>query len=273
MAWIYAAESAQSAKPWRPGCGQSPIVKSTLRPGEFFCPANIEAKSTLHQCGMTFELFEDSWCRELILSPQVFPARTSRLPDVAKAWRASKAQFFGKLSDLPLKQKRLLFFSKTSGPVFGNLSRPSEMRLKVLDTSAGTVFFPPPTSELGTSVSDGSCWPTSTASRAGWQCGGPAGRKRPKRYSIESLWKMGRLPTLTAREWRSAGHASDLARKNPSVSTYWKETTGTNMPASFCEWIMGFRIGATAFEPWAIPIRPRSTGKRSKSSQDSKGAT
>jgi hypothetical protein len=274
MAWIYLAESEQSAKPWRRGSERLPIVKSTHTLEGFFCRDNSEAKLNEHQYGMTLNLFEESCSHKLILSAEDFPVRTSHLPEISSVWRASEANFFGKLSGLEKKQKRRLFFSKTSGQEYASTFQPSELRLNQMGTNVETACLVPQIAELTTDELVGSCWPTPTASRGGYNRGGGSGRTGKIRYGLEMAWKLGKLPTLCAREYRSSPNIvqPEKGARNRSLSTYWKATTGTNMPASFCEWIMGFQIGATAYEPWAIPTRRRNTVKRSKDSPESSDA-
>ena len=301
--WIFMADSQHSVpsavglppqpKPWRHGSKHAPIVNSTLSASECFFHGNTAAKSTSHQFGQTSLAFEEPCSRSgLSLFSGLTPAKESLLLALEQAWRTSKRSFFGTFHDWPKKQKLRLFSAKITGRESGRISAPSEMRLRELDTKSGTVTLRPETSELGTSESATSCWPTPLVSRAtyekqrdgtvrpnlplmwrlgilptptatpyGSNQGGAAGRKGMIRYSLEQLWRLAQIPTPRASEGNQQGFESELRRNSPSVSTYWKATTGTNMPASFLEWIQGFRIGASVLEPWAIPTRRRSTGK------------
>lgn len=247
MGWIYLAESEESLKLWTPGSDRLPIVKRTFFLRKCFFQECTEGSCQSHQSGQMSLPLEDQCFQRSMLSREGSLARTYLLRDFAKVWAASAADFFGKLSGLQKKQKRQLFFSKTSGQALENMYLPSEMRLKELDTKLGTVCLKqetlaPPIKELDGFV----LLPTPTASRAGYQRGGAKGRKGPKIYSLESLWKMGKLPTPCARDWKDTALKSGIERKSPSLPTYWKATHGTTMPASFCEWIMGYQVGATA---------------------------
>lgn len=239
-------ESAESHRPYRRGSEQLPIVKKSQVLNASFFPGCIEEKSSRPQSGMTLPLFEDQCFHRLISSPEAFLARTLAVQDFAAAWAASGRAYSSILFALRGKQKRQFYSSrmlKASAPSFTL----SGLKLKSLAISAGMDLFPPATSEQNTDGNDGSFWPTHIASRAQWQ----SQKDGSRRLNLPALWRQGKLPTLLARESRSAGHTSDLDRKSPSVSTYWKATTGTNMPISFCEWIMGYSIGATRSEPWA----------------------
>lgn len=263
MGWIYAQASEGLHNPSSPWSAPWPTVNETDHVSASFFPECIEEKLIEPPSGMTLPLFEDECSRRLISSPQGFHARTSALREIAKAWAVSEAGFFGTLFDLPKKQKLRLFSSKTLR-AFGSSFRPSEMRLKILDIQSGTVSLRPETSELDTDESDGSRWPTPIASRAQWQ----KQRDGSKRLNLPALWRLGKLPTLCAREYRNAPAVvrPEMGARNRSVSTYWKATTGTNMPPSFLEWIMGYRIGATASEPWATEWYLNKRRKRLKGS-------
>lgn len=249
MAWIYLAESEGSQRLWTHGSQQLPTVKETPQLNKcFFQECSVESCLAL-QYGQMSLLSEDQCFPRLTSSVADFHARILALLDFAKVYRASEAGFFGKLSGLPKKQKRQLFFSKTYGQELGSTFQPSEMRLRELDIKSGTVSLRLEMLELHTKEPAGSpLLPTPTASRAGYQQGGAKGRKGPKRYSLESLWKMGKLPTPMARDYKDLC-GKEHGRHSVSLPIYWKATHGTTMPASFCEWIMGYRIGATVLEP------------------------
>ena len=264
MAWIYLAAADSPQKVWHHGCAQSPIVKSTDISKTSFSAECSEEKSKAPQFGMTLSLFEDVSSQELILSQEDSHARTSVLRVLASAWVQSERVCSIIWSGLSKKHRRLLCSSKTSQGL-GDIFQWSEIRLKYLVMSAEMVFSQPQMLELITNERDGSCWPTLTAKQYGFNQGGQNGRRGKKRYSLWALWRIGKLPTLCAREWRPAGLKSELNRNSPSVWAYWKATTGTNMPVSFCEWIWGVPIGATRLEPLVTQYR---RSKKEKHSED-----
>ena len=55
--------------------------------------------------------------------------------------------------------------------------------------------------------------------------------------------KMGLIPTLTVSQKGYDNQANGT--KTLSLCGLWRATTGTTMPSSFCEWIMGYEIGHT----------------------------
>lgn len=263
MAWIYLAESAESNRPWRHGCELSPTVNESQALSASYFPGCIEVKSNSHLSGTTLPLFADPCSLQLTSSLADFHARTLALRAFEKAWAARGLDFSAISLGLPKKQVPLFFSSKTS-EVFLNSFRLSGLRLKHWGMKFGTDLLQPATSGQDTDESAGLLWPTLVVSRKTYD----RQRDGSRTYSLPALWKMGKLPILTAREYRSAGHKSDMERKSPSVSSYWKATTGTNIPVSFCEWIMGYSIGATRSEPWATQWFRRKPKRPSNSSQE-----
>lgn len=266
MAWIYLAESVESPKPYRPGLDQSPFVKQTNTLNLCCFHAWLGASCFQLPFGTTCEHFEAALLSrpESTSSTAASHARTLVLREMVQVWRESEADFSSKSPGLFASYDQLSRSWKMSQL---SLFEDSQKSLESLPSSGMTLggrLFQPKNLEPVTLDDDGSCLPTPMASACGYQSQGNG----EKRYMIPQLWKMGKLPTPMAREWRSAGSKSDMARNSPSVSTYWKATTGTTMPPSFIEWIMGYRIGATASEDWATQWFQSKQGKHSKDSQD-----
>lgn len=251
MAWIYLAESVESHNPWRPGCEQLPTVKKSQVLSASYFPGCIEEKSNKPQSGMTLLLFEDQCFHQLTLSQEASHARISALQDFAAAWVEKGRVYSSILSGLQKKQRRQFYFSRMLKESAPSLML-SGLKLRSLAISAGMDLFPQLMSEQDTDENAGSYWPTLTASPNGSNQGGAKGRTGKLRLSLWSLWSRGKLPTPKASDYkRMSGNRSDMNRDSPSLATYWKATTGTTMPVSFCEWIMGYSIGATRSEPWA----------------------
>jgi len=97
--------------------------------------------------------------------------------------------------------------------------------------------------ELHIKERDGSYLPTPTAQSHGSNQGGANGRVGKVRYSLQFMWKMGLIPTLTVSQKGYDNQANGT--KTLSLCGLWRATTGTTMPSSFCEWIMGYEIGHT----------------------------
>lgn len=260
MAWIYLAESVESPKLWLHGCELSPIVKEVDLARAFCFLECVEEKSNQLQSGMTLSLFEDHDYHQLTSSPEAFLVRTLAVQAFKKAWVESGLDFSSKFLGLPKKLKHLFFSSKMLKES-QNSFQLSELKLKAWDTNAEMDLSKPLTLELDTKEIDGSYLPTPTASRNGSNQGGAAGRQGKVRYSIDSLWRMGTIPTPLASE---AKGSSGENRDSPRVSNYWKWTIGTKLPASFVEILMGYKIGSTVSEPWVIQWFRSKQEKRSK---------
>lgn len=125
MAWIYLAESADSLKPWLPGCGHSPTVKmtDTLRRAWFL--GWQRAHFLLPQFGMMSERFTEEYlqgiqpdstttAKQSISSMAASRARTSVLQAMEQAWQESEAVFSGRSFGCVASFDPISFFWKTS---------------------------------------------------------------------------------------------------------------------------------------------------------------
>lgn len=264
MGWIYLAVGDGSQKVWRHGSSQLPIVKTSLSLNECCYLEYIDEKSQPRQFGTTLELFVPECSQhKSIASMGVSHAKDTALQALVSAWRMSGRNFSGKLYAWQKKQKPHSFFSKMSGLGLEGLYRRSELRLKVWGIRSETATWRHPMLDFLTSDLDGSCSliPTPTVR-------GNYNRKGASKSSgdgIATWWKKKQsLPTPTRRDGQAGGFKADLKRNSPGLPALWKKTTGTQLPASFVEWIMASRIGASALELWAIPSHGFSTKKRSK---------
>lgn len=245
------------------GAEPSPIVKSRKNLAEFSLAAWREAKSTeLHAGTMCSPFLKDTF-KNLTsrLSPQDSPAQRSALRVLGKAFEQRGQDFSLKSLGSPTKSVLRLFSSKTYGQELESLSQKSGLHLKAWDLLFTTGTLRHAISVCLTKEIDGSPLPTLSKTRYGSNVGGAAGRRGNVRHSLSGLWKLGKLPTLKKRDWRMAGTKSESNRKSPALNYYWKTTTGTNLPVSFCELIWGIPLGTTVLEPWAIPFRLRKSEK------------
>lgn len=114
MAWIYLAESEESAKPWLRGSKQSPIVskRNTLRLCCFL--VSKEARSTTHQSGVTCVHCGETCFPELTSLAEDSPAKTSARADAAEAWTESEAGYFSRSCAWPKNSSHRSYSSKTS---------------------------------------------------------------------------------------------------------------------------------------------------------------
>jgi len=281
MGWIYLAVEDGSPKVWRHGLSQLPTVKTTLSLNECCYLEYIGEKSQPRQSGMTLELFALECSRhKSIASTEDSHAKDTALQELVNAWRTAARNFSGRLCAWQKKQKPRSFFSKMSGRGLDGLYLRSELHLKALVTRVEMGTWRHPMWGCRTDVKDGSCLPTPTRTEGGYNRGGGRGlmptptvkgnynKKGLSKTSGDGLatwWKKhGSIPTPTKSDERPGGYKADLNRNSPPLPALWKETTGTQLPPSFVEWIMASRIGATVLESWAIPSRGFSTKKRLK---------
>ena len=246
MGWIYLAELEGLESHFKDGCEQSPIVNRTDTHKPFYCPECNRVTLIERQYGTMCEHLERRYleANESTLFLEAFRdhARILVLQEMEKAWRESEADFFTKSQDLQVNLDRASFSWRTcQQSLFGGLTEFVWNSLRWGMIVDGQLFQPKKL-EPTTPEKDGSCLPTPVASRCGYQSQGNG----TKRYMLPQLWKMGRLPTPTARDYKDRGLGVEMKRKSPSLPTFWKATHGTNMPPSFVEWIMGFNIGHTA---------------------------
>ena len=247
MAWIYFQESEASELPLVHGSEQSHIVKESLTAKLFCCPECQQTTLIELQSGTMLEPCTKDCCRQLILFLEDFPAKTSALRELEKAWMESEAVYSTKLSGLQKKFDQVLFSLKMSQPLeLEDWKKLSKHLPKSGMTVAGRVYLPQAL-ELHTKGKGGSYLPTPTASNYGHNQSNSKGSKI--RHSLAALWKKGLLPTITVSQKsydRQANGGITL-----SMSGLWKETYGTTLPAAFVEWMMGYRLKHTELKPWA----------------------
>ena len=242
MAWIYLAESAVLVQHSQASeLEQSHIVNKTDTHKAFYCPECNQVTLIELQSGMTLERLLRDCCRQLTSFMVDFHVKTSVLLDLEKAWQESEAVYSTKLSDLQKKLTRRLCSSKMCQQLeLEDFEKLSEHLPKSGMTVGGRVYLPQAL-ELHTREKDGSYLPTLTAQRYGRQKSKSKNAKN--RFSIEYQWKMGLIPTITVSQKSYDNQANGT--KKLSISGLWRATTGTTMPASFCEWVMGINFGYT----------------------------
>ncbi len=248
MAWIYLAASGVSASHLVNTSDQLPIVKMIDTAMLCFCRGCSLMSFGVLPSGTILQLYDRPCCPEMkasISSMGDSPARTFLLLEMESAWKVSAQDYFSKSSDYVAIYDQDSFSWKTSQlSLFEGLNEFVWSSLRSGMIVDGRLYRPPQL-EPHTDAIDGSCLPTPLASRCGYQSQGNG----TKRLMLPELWKAGKLPTPMARDWKSEGLQSGLRRDSPSVATYWKATTGTNILPSFVEWIMGYPVGHTALKP------------------------
>jgi hypothetical protein len=194
--------------PWRPGCGLSPIVKTTDTRREF-CLAEWEPeRSTWPPFGTMYAPCEREYLSaQSTSSPEDSPARISALREMESAWKESEAGYSLKLCAWHASFDRDSFSWKTSQlSLFEGLTEFSWSSLR-----SGTIvdgrLYQPPRLEPRTSESDGFYLPTPIATNAKMEHKRSGGRP-PRSY----------LPTPTATEYGTNQTNSPGAKVRPSLS-------------------------------------------------------
>ena len=234
MAWTYLAESADSQSPLANGLDQSPIAKSTLIVKVSFSLVWYVVNCEKRPFGMMLVPYAyDLPTIRSTFSTVGSPARISALQDMERAWRESEVDCFSRSCAWPKKSSPNSYLLKT----YPLLQVGADFRLlEKLPKSGMTVdgmLYPLKNSSIKIEK-DGFVLPNLTASDSSK---GPA--KQYNRSGEQA--SMRNLVTISYRLW-NAGVLS------PEV----------------CEKIMGYRIGWTELEPWAMQWFLLRQKKRSK---------
>jgi hypothetical protein len=228
MAWIYLAESAESPLPWNLGSHQSPTVKETATLKGCCCQEWPLMTSTELRYGTTLHRLEEP-CYQVSMSfPEGFPARTSVLRELEKAWLEADQGYFSKSSDSLANFDLDSFSWKTSQlSLFGGLTEFLWSSLRWGSTVGGRLYQPQRW-EPSTFENAGSYLPTPTACDYGKNVGRNVGSR--DRYSLTMRAKHGTLPN------------HPKGKLNPE----------------YLEQMMGYPIQWTELEDWAMQwFRPK----------------
>ena len=237
MAWIYLAESEDSALPYDLGSNQSPIVKKIDTHRAYSCPECGAKNSIWHLFGMTSLRSPHLNCFHvtLTLSMADFHARTSVLQELEKAWTLSEVDFISKSIGSQKKQSLNSFFSKMYLQLeLGDLIK-SSILLPISGMIADGQLFQPLKLVPSTFVNDGSFLPTPTASDYGKN----NGRNSKDPEKSRDRWSL----TVRARRGNLPHHSP--GKLNPQ----WLELA------------MGYPLSWTEIEPWAMRL---SRGKQER---------
>lgn len=216
MGWIYLAGLEGSHLPCDTGSSPSPTVKTidTLNPSYFLeC---LRVNYIRLQYGTTSELSEVKCSLRSIWSTEAFPAKTSVLLGLEKAWSESEVDFSGKSSGLSKKQTRDLFFSKTSQQLELVASTVSRKHLPNSGMIVDGRLFQPQKLEPRTLERDGSYWPT------------------PK-----------------ARDWKDWNYKNPHGRESPGLPIFMQVNFGMWPTVHLYEWLMNYPDQWTKLEDWA----------------------
>ncbi len=284
MAWIYLAESEESQRPWLGSPDQSPIVRETDSVNPCFCHGCGKEFSQSLQFGMT--------CKHLGAGPYLIAsilfmgdshARTSALQEAEGAWMESDLDSFERSCDSLASYDPGSSSWKTSQlSLLGGLTEFSWESLR-WGTIVDGRLFQPKRWEPRTCESAGSYLPTPTATPGGYnQTDSPGAAIRPslEMMARKHLWPtptvhgnynrpqtgtssgtglataVKQWPTPNARDGKGApgkgcqergGHQSSLPAE-----------VGGPLNPTWVEWLMGYPLGWTVLEDWAMQwYRPK----------------
>ena len=195
--------------------------------------------------------------------------KTSVLQDLEKAWLESEAVFSQRLSGLQKKLSLRLCFLKMYLPLeLEDFDRSSEHLPKWGMIVGGLVYLPQALEPI-TSAKDGSYLPTPTAQNYGSNKGGAQGRIGKERLSLESMARKNMWPTPQARS--APDCEAERLRNTPSLEAQANESlgvTGGQLNPTWVEWLMGYNLGTTESEHWAIQWFLSKSKRRLKSYQE-----
>jgi hypothetical protein len=180
----------------------------------------------------------------LFAEASLSPARTSALPARAPA-STGIAQAYGESSPVLLAKFDPATSSWRTSQLCldGELSEFSETWPRSGMTRSGTAYRLPPLVPLTAGTESGLLpTPTETANMLA-----PSMQKWPAHRNL--------VATPTSRDWRSGKASQATLEKN---SRPLSEQIGGSLNPTWVEWLMGFPLGWTAFEPSEMPSSPRS---------------
>lgn len=214
--------------PYRSGSIQLPTVKLTNTARQFCSQECTVGLCKIAQYGMTLELcpLRSLWPFPQSISYMVAsPAKTSAAQDLAKAWKASEADYFSRSCAWPKKSSPRSYSLKTCPQSQAEGDFASLEKLPRWGMIVDGVLYPLQALERYTKESDGSCYATPTASQAS---------------------KPIRAPSPTR---QNGTHGEDL---QDSIGRLHPESIGKKLCPRWVSILMGYHITWTDLEPWAM---------------------
>jgi hypothetical protein len=238
MVWTYLAESVESQSHSKTGLDPSPTAKLIPIVKESSCPELCLINLRMPPFGMILKHWKglSSHGDMSILYLEASRVRTSALQDAEQAWKESEAAYFSRSCAWPKKSSPNFYSLKMSLPSQVEADLPLPEKLPKWGMIVDGVLYPLRPLERYTVGRGGFYWPTPQACDADK---GPAKEYDPKGKQSSQR----NLVTLAARF----------------------STTGKILNPQFVEFLMGYPIGHTELEDWAIQWFRSNVKKRSKS--------
>ena len=188
---------------------------------------------------------------ELMSSVEGFPVRTFLVPEKEQESMPKDQDYGGKCSGLFAWWNRGTSSWKTwqrclTGGLMKFLGRWPKAGIMRNGIAYQRVPLAPPTGEIGSLL-----LPTPSATRYGSNKGGGAGRVGKERPSLETMAKLGTIPTPRSSDCQGG----QCYRQPPSRQGGFglKEITPGPLNPEYVEWLMGFPIGWTDLEHSETP--------------------
>lgn len=267
---ISSQASEDSPSPWLRGCSRSPTVKSSpTLPLSFFLRLRGETYQQ-RQSGTMCGHSPETCSPRSTSSTAGSPAKTSALPELERVWRESEALYSLRYAGSQQSLDLPLSCWKTS-QALKSLCLESGPSLRRLGSLAAMGSYLPRKSEQITSGCDGGYWPTPRAADGdkGVRTWGGAMKERERRKNGVDLCTAVRFATPQSRDYRT-GEAQrwESAERTRNLN----DQIGGRLNPEFVEWLMGYRLGHTALEPWVIPWYRSKRAELLKSLRESEAA-
>lgn len=230
MAWIFLAESEDSAWPLHHGSDLSPIVRTTDMLKLFYCLGCEAVDLRPPEYGTTLPRSYLACCPDmkLISSTVDSPARMQALQALKKVWVGAEPDYFGRLQGLPMKLSRNSSFSKMY------------QESRQMDLMKSHTPFP-----RWAMIVDGKLYQLT--------------RTQPY-LKVKGGFAWPRPRASESRRGRGK-NAAQMRRRSPSMSALYFHRYGELIPATWPEWMMGYPRGWTGLAPWAMPLYQRKREK------------
>ena len=244
MAWIYFQELEEQPSPCPDTSDPLPIAKLSRPPKQCSSRGWPQATSPQPQSGMTYQRYEAATCpTELTSSLVDSHARILALRAMEQAWQESEAAFFMKSQGCVASLSHDSSFWKMSQP---SLLEAEPKWLEPLPRWGMTVdgaLYPLRPLERHTSGSGGGYLPTPTAQMGEYN---KSPNSDKKRLTLVGMARKNQWPIPTAQDFKRRGPNS----KQQGISNL--PPVGTSLNPQFLEWLMGYPIGHTEYEDWAM---------------------
>lgn len=269
---ISSQESEDSQLPYKIGCDQLPIVKSTPTLERSYFLECQKANFQLPPFGMTLLALKDQIYKEpkpLWMGQQKLTSSTvashnhaktlALLIQMVKVWKASEADYFSRSCAWLMSYDHNLFSWRMSQISLLKDYPMSQEKLPSEGMIVDGKLYPLHKLEQSIQEIDGGYLPTLTATEGGWNKS--QGANAIARPTLSTMVRKNLFPTLKARDGKDNGKSPSEARRNtPSLA----HNVGGQLNPTWCEWFMGYPLGWSELKDWGMQLFRSARDKRSK---------